>query len=127
MSYLAVKHIHLFCILTSLILFIMRGSWALYYPEKLQQKWIRIIPHIVDTVLLISGLTLAFLLQQYPFVDHWLTAKVLALCLYIGLGSAVIKGDFATPWKLLTFLAAISTFCYIVSVAMSHSPQPWTV
>ncbi|WP_420599866.1 SirB2 family protein [Neptuniibacter sp.] len=127
MSYLAVKHIHLLCILTSLILFIMRGSWALYYPEKLQQKWIKVIPHIVDTVLLISGLSLAFLLQQYPFVDHWLTAKVLALCLYIGLGSAVIKGDFTTPWKLLAFLAAISTFFYIVSVAMSHSPQPWAV
>ena len=126
MSYLAVKHIHLFCILTSLMFFIMRGSWALYCPDKLQQKWIKVIPHIVDTFLLLSGLTMAFLLQQYPFVDHWLTAKVLALCLYIGLGSAVIKGNFSTPLKLLAFLAAISTFIYIVSVAMSHSPQPWT-
>ncbi len=122
MSYLAVKHIHLICILSSLILFMLRGTWALYYPDKLNAKWVKILPHVIDTVLLLSGLTLAFLLKQYPFVDHWLTAKVLALCLYIGVGSYVIKGHGSQPKKLIAFIAALLTFAYIISVAINHHP-----
>ncbi|MGH1463694.1 MAG: SirB2 family protein [Neptuniibacter sp.] len=125
MTYLAIKHIHLTCILLSLILFMIRGTWTLFYPAKMQQKWVKVLPHIIDTVLLISGLTLAFLLQQYPFVDHWLTAKVLALCLYIGLGSYVIKSSSPRQYKLMVFLAALGTFAYIVSVALNHHPFPW--
>lgn len=122
MSYLAVKHIHLICILTSLILYMLRGTWALYYPDKLNAKWVKVLPHVIDTVLLLSGLTLAFFLKQYPFVDHWLTAKVLALCLYIGLGSYVIKGRGSQQKKLLVFIAALLTFAYIISVAVNHHP-----
>ncbi len=122
MSYLAVKHIHLTCILCSLILFMLRGTWALYYPDKLNNRWIKVIPHIIDSVLLLSGLTLAFLLKQYPFVDHWLTAKVLALCLYIGLGSYVIKGAASVNKRLCAFILALGTFAYIVTVALNHHP-----
>lgn len=125
MSYLAIKHIHLSCVLLSLILFLMRGTWALYYPEKLQQKWVKVLPHLIDTALLVSALTLAFMLQQYPFIDHWLSAKVIALCLYIGLGSYVIKSNAARGRKLLAFIAALCTFGYIVAVALSHQALPW--
>lgn len=122
MSYLAVKHIHLIFILSSLVLFMLRGTWALYYPDKLNAKWVKILPHVIDTALLLSGLTLAFLLKQYPFVDHWLTAKVLALCVYIGVGSYVIKGRSTQPKRLIAFITALLTFAYIISVALNHHP-----
>jgi uncharacterized membrane protein SirB2 len=76
-------------------------------------------------VLLASALTLAYMLQQYPFVDHWLSAKVIALCLYIGLGSYVIKCRASQGHRLLAFIAAVCTFSYIVAVAMTHHPLPW--
>lgn len=122
-----VKHIHLTCVLVSLILFLIRGTWALYYPAKLKQTWVKILPHLVDTVLLVSAITLAIKLQQYPLTDSWLTAKLIALCAYIALGSYVVKSSAAQPRKLLAFLAAITTFAYIVSVALTHNPLPWTL
>lgn len=124
MSYLAIKHIHLTAVAFSLILFLIRGTWALYFPEKLQKKWVKIVPHVVDTILLISAIALAFKLQQYPFVDHWLTAKVLALCLYIALGTVVIKRGKTQAIKIAAFFGALCSFAYIASVAVSHNPLP---
>jgi len=122
MSYLAIKHIHLICITLSLLLFMLRGTWALYFPDKLNSRWVKVVPHVIDTALLVSGITLAILLQQYPFVDHWLTAKVIALCLYIGLGSYVMKGTATTVKRLWGFIAALGIFFYIVTVALNHHP-----
>ncbi|MCP4595112.1 SirB2 family protein [Neptuniibacter sp.] len=124
MSYLAIKHIHLTAVACSLLLFLVRGTWALYYPEELQKRWVKIVPHIIDTILLVSAITLAIKLQQYPFIDHWLTAKVLALCLYIALGTVVIKRGKTKTIKIAAFFGALCTFAYIVSVALSHNPLP---
>lgn len=127
MSYLTVKHLHLTCVLLSLVLFLIRGTWALYYPAKLEQRWIKILPHLIDTVLLISAVSLVVMLQQYPLVHGWLTAKVIALCVYIALGSYVLKSSATQPKKLLAFFAAVATFGYIISVALTRMPLPWTM
>ena len=58
----------------------------------LQQRWVKIVPHVVDTLLLVSALTLVFGSDQYPFEQPWLTAKVLALIVYIALGTIELKG-----------------------------------
>ena len=57
----------------------------------LQQRWVKIVPHVVDTLLLVSALTLVFWSDQYPFEQPWLTAKVLALIVYIALGTIALK------------------------------------
>ncbi|WP_286240338.1 SirB2 family protein [Neptuniibacter halophilus] len=124
--YLAIKHIHLTSIALSLCLFLLRGYWSLFLPQLLKMRWVKILPHIIDTVLLISAITLAILLQQYPFVDHWLTAKVIGLLLYIGLGTVAIKRGKSRGTKALAFLGALLCFAYIASVAVSHNPLPWS-
>ena len=120
-----VKHIHLTAVAISISFFLIRGMWALYSPKKLKLRWVRVLPHIVDTVLLVSAITLAFLLRQYPFVDHWLTAKVLALCLYIVLGSIALKRAGSQKTQKLAFAGALMTFAYIVATAVTHNPIPW--
>lgn len=82
----------------------------------------RILPHVVDTVLLASAVALVVVVQQYPFVDPWLTAKVCALLVYIGLGTIALKRGRAKTIRLLALLAALLVFAYIVSVAVSHNP-----
>ncbi|WP_299179778.1 SirB2 family protein [uncultured Neptuniibacter sp.] len=123
--YLAIKHIHLTSIVLSLGFFLIRGVWALYYPAQLEKRWVKILPHVIDTVLLASAITLAVLLRQYPFIDHWLTAKVIALFAYIGFGTMVIKRARSKPVKLMAFAAALVCFAYIVLVAINHSATPW--
>ncbi|OIP12407.1 MAG: invasion protein [Betaproteobacteria bacterium CG2_30_59_46] len=82
-------------------------------------------PHVVDTLLLVFGIALAFAIHQYPFVDSWLTAKVVGLVLYIGLGSIALKYGKSKTIRLSAWLAAQGVFAYIVLVAISHNPVPY--
>lgn len=91
----------------------------------LQQRWVKLVPHIIDTVLLASALTLAFMSGQYPFQQNWLTAKLLALVLYIVLGTVALKRGKTPAIRFFAFLAALMTFVYIISVALTRQPVPF--
>ncbi|WP_353157055.1 SirB2 family protein [Herminiimonas fonticola] len=118
-SYLALKHLHITCAVLSISLFLLRGMLMLRQSPALQQRWLKITPHIVDTVLLASALTMVVWSQQYPFVQNWLTAKVIALIFYIGLGTIALKRGKTRTTRLSAFLAALAVFAYIVAVALS--------
>jgi uncharacterized membrane protein SirB2 len=79
MDYITLKHIHIACAALSGSLFLLRGTWMLTESAMLQRRSFKIAPHIVDTALLASALTMVIWSGQYPFVEPWLTAKVLAL------------------------------------------------
>ncbi|WP_341502297.1 SirB2 family protein [Gallaecimonas sp. GXIMD4217] len=124
MSYLAIKHLHQSLAFLSLALFIWRAIRAIPDPGRIP-KWARVAPHIIDTGLLLAGLYLMMLLHQYPFVHHWLTAKVLALLLYIALGTLAIKRAPTPGLRAASALGAVLTFAYMVGVAISKSPLSW--
>ncbi|MDH4234537.1 MAG: SirB2 family protein [Gallionella sp.] len=125
MSFQILKHIHLTCAALSFVLFFLRGIWSFNGSTIMQQRWIKIVPHIVDTLLLASALWLAYTIKQYPFVDAWLTAKFFALLLYIGLGSVALKHGKSKAIRLSAWLAALAVFIYIVLVAIKHNPAPF--
>ena len=120
--YLALRHLHLTAVVLSFALFALRGLWMLADSPYLQRRWVRIVPHLIDTVLLASAIGLTLTLQQYPFVNGWLTAKVLALIAYIILGSIALKRGPTKPIRAVAWVAALATFGYIVSVALTRSP-----
>jgi uncharacterized membrane protein SirB2 len=122
MNYLAVKMIHMTCVALSVGLFASRGLWLIASGRGLW-RWLRVVPHIVDTLLLASGLTLAFWIRQYPFVNSgWLTAKVVGLIAYIALGVVVFRAPFGRPARSAIWVAALVVFAYIVSVAVTKRP-----
>lgn len=125
MSFLLLKGLHITCAFTSYTLFLLRGIWSLRGLPIMQQRWIRIVPHVVDTLLLVSAIALAVTIQQYPFVDAWLTAKVTGLLLYIGLGFVALKFGKSKSIRLLAWLMAQAVFAYIVLVAIRHNPVPF--
>ena len=127
MSYLAIKHIHVTAVVLSLTFFLFRGWCMLQKPRLLNKRWMRIGPDSIDTVLLVSAGLLAYKLQQYPFVDSWLTAKVLGLLLYIVLGSIALRRGRTRAIRIVALAGAMLTAAYIVAVAIAHHPQPWTV
>lgn len=120
---LVLKHLHLTAVVLSFALFTLRGLWMLADSPQLQRRWVRIVPHLIDTVLLASAIGLTLILQQYPFVNGWLTAKVLALIAYIILGSIALKRGPTRTIRALAWVAALATFGYIVSVALTHDPR----
>lgn len=117
-----IKIIHAVTVLLSISGFIVRGIWMLSDSDWLHKKWVKILPHINDTVLLITAITLAVQIQQYPFVSGWLTAKVIGLLLYIYLGMVALKRGKTKQTKILAFLSAIIVFVYIVAVAVTKNP-----
>lgn len=115
-----IKSIHILTVLISINSFILRGIWMMKDSPRLQARWVRIVPHINDTVLLITGITLAFTIQQYPFVHGWLTAKIIALLTYIGLGMATIRHGRSKPQRIITWVAALLVFLYMIGVARTR-------
>lgn len=115
-----IKSIHVITVLLSISGFILRGIWIIRESPRLQQRWVRIGPHINDTLLLATGITLAVNIQQYPFVHGWLTAKILLLLVYIGLGMATIRHGRSKQQRIITWLAAILVFMYMIGVARTH-------
>lgn len=125
MSYLALKSVHVGAVITSFGLFFLRGVWMMSVPARLEARWVRVVPHIVDTVLLGSAVALALLTAQYPFVQPWLTAKVLALVLYILLGTVAIRRGRTRRARITAWILALLVFGYIVAVALTRAAWPW--
>jgi uncharacterized membrane protein SirB2 len=119
MDYLSLKHFHMGCAGLSGSLFLLRGVWMLRAPPMLQQRWVRIAPHIVDTLLLASAIGLAVWSRQYPGQQPWLTAKVSALLGYIVLGTIALKRGRTRGQRAAAFVAALALFAYIVTVAVT--------
>ena len=121
MTYFGVKYLHVSCVTLSICLFALRGSLQLAGIDWRRWKFLRIAPHVVDTVLLGAAIWLTLQLHQYPFVNGWLTAKLLALLTYILLGKLALKADQTPARAAAASVAALFCVFYIVSVATTHS------
>lgn len=91
----------------------------------LKRKVVRIFPHIIDTCLLASGLTMAFSYYEAFYTQDWLVAKLIALILYIVMGSIALKYGKSKKIRLFSLIASWSIFAYIIIVARTQSPIPF--
>jgi uncharacterized membrane protein SirB2 len=121
-DYATLKTLHVSCAALSVTGFAARGVLMLRDSPLLGARWLRIAPHVVDTVLLASGVTLAWMSGQYPFARGWLTAKLLALVVYIVLGSVALKRGRSKVSRTVAFVLAMLAVLYIVSVAFTRNP-----
>jgi uncharacterized membrane protein SirB2 len=118
--YLPILATHVSCAIISLSFFIVRGIWMILDNAMLQRPLIRVLPHVIDTMLLVSAVSLTLILEQYPFINGWLTAKLCALILYIILGTIALKRGRTKFIRIGAFGASIFVFAIIVGVALSH-------
>lgn len=121
--YPAVKHLHVACVVLSISGFLLRGVLMLVDSPWRHARWLRIAPHVNDSLLLAAALTLTVLVGKYPFVDAWLTAKVFGLIAYIVLGSVALKAGRTRAQRATAWLAAIAVFGYVVSVALTRDAR----
>ena len=91
MTYLILKAIHVIAAMTTISGFLLRGYWMLTGSEKLKFRATRIVPHVVDTVFLLSGIAMVWMQHLDPFTQPWLIAKFTGLIAYIVLGTIAIK------------------------------------
>lgn len=119
--YMALKHAHLLLVALSVSLFFIRFVLSLRESPLLQQKLLKVVPHVIDTFLLLSAAGLMVMLQQYPFVVPWLTEKFIGLIAYIALGFMAIKGR-TKALRIFAFLGALGWLALMVRVAVTKTP-----
>lgn len=125
MSYLALKHLHVTCVVLSGLGFALRGLWMLRDSPWRTHRLTRTVPHVVDTLLLGSALSLAWMSGQYPFVFDWLTAKFFGLLAYIIFGSLALKRGRTRAIRVQSLVMAGLAYAYIVSVALTRQAWPF--
>lgn len=119
--YLALKHLHLTFVFLSLLAFFLRGIWLFMNSSMLSKKWVKILSHIISTLLLVSGILLALHLSMSPGSQPWLMAKIIGLITYIALGVATFKVANPKLSKLL-WVSALIVFIFIISIAITRNP-----
>lgn len=120
--YLEIRAVHIGAVILSGLLMLLRGvarnwlgaAWVMAWP-------VRALSYTIDTALLTAALMLTTIIRQYPFVDSWLTMKVLLLAAYVALGHRALRGRTArVRWASLA--AAGSIYGFVISVARAHDP-----
>ncbi|GAA0782150.1 SirB2 family protein [Castellaniella ginsengisoli] len=120
--YFPIKHLHVTAVTLSIVLFLIRAYWSVTGSALLQHRLVRILPHVVDTVLLVCGVILAAMIgPEQP----WILSKIVLLIAYIGVGSYAIKRGRTPRSRLIAAVIAVAIFAYIVGVALSKSPLSW--
>lgn len=121
--YPQIKLVHVVCVLLSGTLFLLRGTGVLAGARWPMRLPVRLASYAIDTALLTAALMLVSILHQYPFVQAWLTAKVLLLVVYIVLGVFALRRGRTRASRAAYFVAAFAVFLFIVSIAHWHDPR----
>lgn len=122
MLYLAIKHLHIACVVLSISGFCLRGLLHLRKSALAGRRWLRIVPHVNDAILLTAAIVLTILIGQYPLIDAWLTAKVFGLIAYIILGALALQAGRGARLRIGAGLSAVLVFGWIVTVALTKNP-----
>jgi uncharacterized membrane protein SirB2 len=123
MNYSFVKLIHETTVALSFAGFFARGCGMLAGAAWIRTRPARTLPHIVDTVLLLSALALAFELRISPLSEAWLAAKIVGLIAYVALGVVALRPRRSKIVRGIAWVAALLVFGYIVSVAITKDPR----
>lgn len=122
MDYFLVKQLHMSAATLSILLFITRAFWSVTGNALLQKRLVRILPHVVDTVLLVCGVILAAMIGPN---QPWILTKIVLLIVYIGVGTIAIKRGRTPGGRAAAALIAVAVFAYIVGVAVNHDSLSW--
>ncbi len=118
------KTLHMTLAALTFVSFTLRGAGMLREAPWRRQRWVRVLPHVVDTLLFATGLALMIAIRQYPGAVPWITAKLVAVLVYIGLGMVALRFGRSRPVRAGAWIAALVVFGYIYAVAVARDPLP---
>ncbi|EOE6916272.1 invasion regulator SirB2 [Cronobacter turicensis] len=124
-AYFAVKHLHILTVVISISLFILRYWWQYRSSPMSSKRWMRIVPHVNDTVLLGSGVALVLITHFYPFTPQgaWLTEKLFGVIIYIVLGFIALgRRPRSQQVRWIAFLLGLVVLYIIVKLATTKIP-----
>jgi uncharacterized membrane protein SirB2 len=120
--YPQLKSLHMLTAALSLLLFVARFALLMRGSKMLGRVWLKVLPHINDTLLLALAGVLCLAIGQAPLVTPWLTEKVTAVIFYILAGMFTLKWAKSRSGQLIWFIIALSMFAYTVNLAINKTP-----
>ena len=124
--YLTLRSIHIGCVVVAAVGFLLRGAWMLRSSPLLAHPLTRTLPHINDSLLLSAALAMAWMAHLNPLDHPWLLAKLTGLIAYILLGSIALRRGRTQRIRVLAFGAALFALGYVVAVALTRNPLPFS-
>ena len=124
-SYQIIKNIHVSCAGLSIAGFVLRSAWVLRGSPSAQHRLTRVVPHFIDTTLLLSALGLLYLSGYRPSGSDWLTFKLVGVILYIAFGMVALRAGRTMGQRAIAVVAALIVFAYIVAVALTGQRWPF--
>ena len=121
-TYALLKPVHVTLALVSGAGFALRGWWMLRGSPRLDARWVRVAPHAVDTALLLSGATMAVMLDLAPTAHPWLAAKLALLVAYIAAGMVALRRGRTRRIRATALALAVAAYALILATAVSHRP-----
>lgn len=124
-EYILLKNLHILTVIVSISLFILRFFWKMTHSVMLERRWVKITPHINDTLLLLSGIVLVCITHFYPFTvqGQWLTEKLVLVLVYILLGFVVLsKKPRSRTVRSVAFVAGLAILYLIIYIAWTKMP-----
>jgi uncharacterized membrane protein SirB2 len=123
-----VKWLHVAAVVVSGMLFLLRGVLVQAGRSHIGMSApLRFASYGIDTVLLATALLLVAMLPGAYFANHWLTAKVVLLLVYIVLGSLALKRARTPRARAWFFVAALAVYAVMFGIARAHHPLGWLV
>lgn len=124
MEYPLLYRLHTTTVGLTLVLFLLRGFWMLTESPRLNARWLRVAPHVNDTLLLSAAIAMLVVAGLNPLDQPWLLAKIVGLLAYIGLGALALKHGKTKAIRITALIAALGVFGYIVAVAITKQVIP---
>lgn len=124
MDYAVLRGLHIGTVHATLVLFLLRAFWMLTDSPRLHDRWIRVVPHVNDSLLLFAAIAMLVVAGLNPLEQPWLLAKIVGLLAYIGLGTLALKRGKTKAARIKALVAALAVFAYIAAVAISKQVIP---
>ncbi len=124
MDYSLLRAVHILTVYLTLFLFLLRAFWMLRESPRLNARWVRVLPHVNDSALLLAAIAMLVVAGLNPLQQPWLLAKILGLLAYIGLGTVALKRGRTRALRVKALIAALGMFAYIVAVAVTKQVVP---
>jgi uncharacterized membrane protein SirB2 len=123
MEYALLKTIHQAAVVISFAGFFVRGVGMLNDAAWLRHRAVKTLPHVVDTILIVSAVWLAWILRLTPANAPWIGAKIIGLLVYIAVGMIALRFGRTKGVRASAWIGAMLVFGYIVSVALTKDPR----
>jgi uncharacterized membrane protein SirB2 len=122
MNVILLKYVHIVAVAASFALLFVRGLWVMRSYPSPQESWVRVLPHVVDAVLVGSAVAMLLATQKLGWPGAWMTLKLTYIALYAALALVVLRLSKGIVLKILTWLAAMLVFLFVTTVAVLRHP-----